>query len=389
MGASTHVLVMPSFYPTRERPTLGRFFRDQAEAVHGSGLRVGVISAEVRSLRTLTPAALRESHFQVEVSYEGGIPTIRLRGWNPLAQTSLGALVWGVEMNRLARRYVKEFGRPDIVHAHNALWAGVAARDVARTVRCPYVVTEHSSEFLVRDLRGFRRAAAVRAFSDAARVVCVSSALAQRVNGYVDRAPAVVPNTVDADVFVPPPGARGDDPYVFLSVGNLTPNKGHDVLLQAFARQYSGSRGVRLVIGGDGPEASLLRARAIELGIAQQVEFLGPLSRDQVRDAMWRANAFVLASFNETFGVVLIEALATGLPVISTRCGGPEDIVNPEVGILVEPGDEIGLAKAMVAVREGLGLDPQRLRTYAATRYGYNVVGGILRDLYLQLLRTS
>ena len=123
---------------------------------------------------------------------------------------------------------------------------------------------------------------------------------------------------------------------------------------------------------------------ARRLGVGSRVRFLGQLSRVEVRDAMWRANAFVLASRLETFGVVLIEALATGLPVISTGCGGPEDIIVPEVGVLLAPGDEQGLADAMVAVGSSERFKPEVLRAYAAQRFGYETVGRSLREIFEQ-----
>jgi glycosyltransferase involved in cell wall biosynthesis len=101
---------------------------------------------------------------------------------------------------------------------------------------------------------------------------------------------------------------------------------------------------------------------------------------------MWGANCLVLPSLLETFGVVLIEALATGLPVISTRSGGPEDIVTPEVGVLVEPGDVPGLANALGTMREAATHDPQALRAQAIRRYGYEAVGAQLREVYQRAL---
>ena len=121
-------------------------------------------------------------------------------------------------------------------------------------------------------------------------------------------------------------------------------------------------------------------------GVRSQVTFLGAIPRDAVREAMWAADCFVLPSHAENFGVVLIEALATGLPVISTRCGGPEDIVNDDVGILLRPGDERGLADALAAMRGRPAVDPQAVRAYGVGRFGYAVVGPRLRDLYRAVL---
>jgi glycosyltransferase involved in cell wall biosynthesis len=120
-----------------------------------------------------------------------------------------------------------------------------------------------------------------------------------------------------------------------------------------------------------------------------QVSFLGAIPRDVVRDSMWAANCFVLPSHAENFGVVLIEALSTGLPVISTRCGGPEDIITDEVGLLLRPGDEEGLADALWTMRHRPAHAPEAVRANAISRFGYAAVGARLRDYYRGVLGRS
>lgn len=346
-----HVLVLPSFYPSAAKPSAGIFFQDQVLALHRAGVRVGVVHAEMRSLRRLGFRALRESHFQVRVTHEGGVPVLRMHGWNPLAQAVVGARVWRWETSHLVRQYVRRFGRPDVVHAHNALWAGAAALAAASTLDRPYVITEHSSEFLGEQFCGTRRRAAVTALMGAASVACVSEALANSIVRIVPGVlPVVIPNVVDEQFFDLPPAPRRRPPYRFLAIGNLKADKGFDVLLRAFAAEYAGSGDHRLMLGGEGPEGAALRKLAAELGVQAQVEFLGVLSRVAVRNAMHAANALVVSSFRETFGVVLVEALATGLPVVATACGGPNDIVTDDVGLLVPTRDVDALRRGMVCV---------------------------------------
>jgi len=124
-------------------------------------------------------------------------------------------------------------------------------------------------------------------------------------------------------------------------------------LLRTFAASLKDQE-VSLRIGGTGPLLSQLMRLSDELGISDQVSFLGSLSRDDVAREMQRANCFVLSSNYETFGVVLIEALASGLPLIATRCGGPEDIVNASNGKLVDVGSVEQLASAMCYVKNNI-----------------------------------
>jgi len=99
---------------------------------------------------------------------------------------------------------------------------------------------------------------------------------------------------------------------------------------------------------------------------------------------MWNANALVRPSTYETFGVVLVDALATGIPVISTRCGGPEDIVEAGLGLLLERDDEEGLAKAMVTLT-GQSYSEEALRQRVMARFSFQKVAQELLDVYTTL----
>ncbi|HHW29898.1 MAG TPA: glycosyltransferase family 4 protein, partial [Syntrophomonadaceae bacterium] len=112
------------------------------------------------------------------------------------------------------------------------------------------------------------------------------------------------------------------------------------------------------------------------------------LSREQVQEAMWRANAFVLPSYFETFGVVLIEAMATGLFVIATNRGGPEEFIKPVNGLLVEPGNAVELSKALRNVydhRFELGKKEKEIRKYIVDNYSYRVIAEKLLKYYNQV----
>ena len=140
---------------------------------------------------------------------------------------------------------------------------------------------------------------------------------------------------------------------------------------------------MRLVIGGDGPEGDNLRKLSSDLGIKDRVKFCGNLSRQEVLKQLDLADAFVFPSHYETFGVVLIEALSRGLPVVSTRSGGPDENVSPENGFLVPTGDSDALGKAMKQLMEEYDrFDPMAIRINANQRFGPQAVGKQLMDLF-------
>ena len=205
----------------------------------------------------------------------------------------------------------------------------------------PFVFTEHSS-LHNRALSPEKAEHLKRKYECCATVLAVSRALAKNMRANTGVEAIVVPNIVDTARFAPKRIAH--ERFTFVSAGNLIPVKNMAGLLHAFAALHGEPR---LIIFGDGPESGALRALCAELGLYSRVSFRGHCPREELAKAYAAADCFVLASRSETFGVAYIEAMAAGLPVIATRCGGPEDFVTEENGILIPVDDESALIDAM------------------------------------------
>lgn len=385
MTTGPHVLVLPSWYPTWQEPVRGVFFREQARALQRAGVRVGVVYPELRRLRTLSDGEWTRNRFQATISEEDGVTTVRSHGWN-VPHPRLRRHLFVQQARRLVDVYAEAVGEPDLLHAHSVLWAGVAAREIRTARRLPYLITEHSTAF-ARDLILPWQAEPMRcAYGHAERVLAVSRALADHMAPYVRPTEVtVVPNIIDPDVFTLPRRPRRSPPFTFLTVAALRPKKGIDVLLRAFRRAFPSDPAVRLRVAGGGELAEDLHELASELGLSERVAFAGQLSRDEVREALWTANAAVVPSRVETFGMVVIEAMATGLPVVATRSGGPEEIVTTDTGRLVEPDDVNGLAEALRWIRNRepeLRERQEEIRAYAVRSFGRESVTRRLLEIY-------
>ena len=197
---------------------------------------------------------------------------------------------------------------------------------------------------------------------------------------------SVVPNGVPVRDHAPTPA---EHPIV-LFAGRLVPEKGVDGLLRAFAAVSVSDRSARLEVAGDGPQRAELEALTRELGLGEQVRFLGHLAADEL--AAHRARAWmqvVPSRWAEPFGIVAVEAMMDGVPVIATRCGGLADIVDHDrTGLLVEAGDDAALAAAI----QSLAAHPDRARELGAAarraateRYGDSVLFDRLTALYQRL----
>lgn len=381
-----HVVVLPSAYPTFHSPVDGIFVQAQVAALKASAVRVGVAYPDLRSLRTLPTGRLLRSRFQIGVQREQGVETIRIHGWNIPFRTFASRLWQSLALRGFAA-YVKRFGKPDFVHAHNSLWAGAAAAEIKNRFGVQYVLTEHSSAYARQLVSKDDLELTRRVFGEASTVMAVSRWLSAGLQRYNDREIRVVPNIVDTDFFTRPPTPRKAKPFRFLTVGLLTPVKGIDLLLRAFCQAFSDPSDVELEVAGDGPERPRLQELARSLKISDRVIFSGLCTREQVRESMWRSNAFVTASHVETFGIVLAEALATGLPIISSQCGGPEEIVTGNVGLLVEPGSVDTLAGALNEILlKAASYDPLLQRESAVQRYAGPAVVSRLQDIYQSVL---
>jgi len=389
MPANLHVLILPSWYPTHDCPIRGVFFRQQALALYKTGIKVGIIYPHFRGLRELSFSAFADNHFQTNVIIDKGIPTYYYHGWN-VPRLRLEPLLWKWQSKKLFNLYTAKYGTPDLIHAHSILWGGVSALEIAQSENIPYMITEHASNYVQDIVYSWQKPYIRKAINNAAVVLAVSKTLADKLMKYSDgKRIEVLPNMVDTGFFVFPPVPRKVSPFRFLSVARLKPKKGIDLLIKAFARAFSQENDVFLDIGGDGEQRAELESLVKNLGLNDRVSFLGELSLEQVRDAMWHANAFVLPSYVETFGVVLIEAMATGLPVIATACGGPEEIIKPDIGILVKAGNVIEMSLALKNVYEHrfeFRKKELAIRNYIVDNYSDGVIVERLLEYYNQVL---
>jgi len=352
------VLVVSHLYPTPARAS-SLFVHDQVVALRDLGVDVTVVSPTAATPRLPgLSARLRARAATPDAAVIDGVtvdyPRVAVPPRNILKarQAELFYRALRVRGPRLRRAGL------DLVHAHQAFPDGAAVRLLAGDLGLPYVVTVHGADVNVNlvaaGLLGRRTA---QALGDAAAVMAVSGAVARRLAGVVP-APRlhVVPNGVGAQEPASPstllPGRR-----VVLSVGNLYPSKGHATVLGALARLGAPYADATWVVVGDGPERRRLVALARRLGMTERVLLLGWRPHDEVLGLMARADAFVLPSAPEGFGLVYAEAMSQGAPVVACRDEGPADFVlDGTSGLLVPPGDETALAAAIARLlddREG------------------------------------
>ncbi|MBT6948939.1 MAG: glycosyltransferase [Gammaproteobacteria bacterium] len=249
-----------------------------------------------------------------------------------------------------------------------------------------FVVTEHSSKYLMNKVSRLEKQFVKHTYKNASDVVAVSTAHGLALSEYLNgRSCKIIPNAVDTDFFKIKSGGRNRNSFGFLAIGNLNSNKGFEILIRAFSKVVLAEETeARLEIGGAGPLRESLEFLARSLNISDRVCFLGRRSKREVREAIGKANTLVLSSYHETFGIVLVEALSSGVPVIATRCGGPEDVVSSSVGLTVEVGNIDQMSRALQLVAEGVAFTPSELRDYAIEHFGRLAVAQQIESLYVE-----
>jgi glycosyltransferase involved in cell wall biosynthesis len=271
--------------------------------------------------------------------------------------------------------YVRLNGKPDVVHAHNAVYAGMLAKVIKEKYSVPFVLTEHSTAFArntIVDPKILRRIKT--AYASASVLTAVSEPFCQLLNRKfsIDRFQCLH-NVLDPDfekkAFTTVIERRPE--FVFVNIAELHPKKDHLGLLDGFKKLYEQKPNARLWIGGGGEFIEVLKAKVKEENLEAAVRLLGPLNREKVFDALQKADCFVLTSKYETFGLVVIESMLVGKPVIVTRCGGPESFVTPQTGVVIEKENAAQLANAMQEMMTTAGqYSPEQIRQFAIGNFG-------------------
>lgn len=387
-----HILVLPSFYPSRVRPLAGIFFKEQAEALQRAGHKVGVLVAP-RIRETLdyikSDRGLPSLH-TITVEGTPEVPVYRMHwGWFPRIFPLITAGLHTSAVWSAFQKYCDEQGKPDIIHTHNVFYSGLMSSKLREKYKIPVVLTEHSTNFLNgRVFLPGQHAVARYTLRHIDQALAVSAKLSDVLQKYAPKNPAqFIGNVVDTDFFSSEP-LNENAPFTFaVAVITLISRKRIDLLVDAFNLAFKGQN-IRLKIAGNSGKRSIYEAQVEKLGIASQVEFVGGLSREGVRDLFHKAHVIVSSSDIETFGVTLIEAMACGKPVIATRSGGPEGFVNEGNGLLVPVGDVQAMAEAMQRmVNTYSQYDSRHIRDECVARFSESAIVRQLEAIYASVLQ--
>jgi glycosyltransferase involved in cell wall biosynthesis len=272
----------------------------------------------------------------------------------------------------------------DIIHSHFSYPAGFLGTLIQKRAKIPNIITEHT--WIKKYFRSpIHKQCVLYALRNSSLVLSVSKALKDDIALYCRRNVSVIPNVIDSDKFHT--SEKPLSPTLNLGIlggmGNY--RKGLDILIKSVSLLKNTDLLVH--IGGEGILLEKFKIQSQELGVYKKCKFYGEILAEDIPDFYSRLDVFVLASRDETFGVVVVEAMASGLPVIATDCGGPKEIITSETGILVEKENPDELARAITHMSENLHLyDRFTIRKYAENKFGQKSFVDSITRIYQEVL---
>ncbi|MDF1826996.1 MAG: glycosyltransferase [Legionellaceae bacterium] len=389
------VLILSNMYPRKAHPSGGIFVHEQVKALRQQGIDARVLSGEPIGPRTFFQENRRwlRAH-SCEWELVDDVPVIKFPYLAGLSFRSIqiDADTYAYGALRCIERLKPTFNF-QIIHAHTSYLDGTAARKIAKKYHTPFVITEHMGPFKLLTDTFLRKRKTQLAINASQKLIAVSHALLGDICSQVQvkqpSSTCVLPNLVNTHLFCAAPVAskKSNTKIYMLWVGHFVEVKRVDRLLEALAIAIKTEPRLCLKLLGNGAlQAEFVRMVA-RLSLEEHVEFLGWSNQNGLVQHYQSSDFLVVSSETETFSVVTIEAMSCGLPILTTNCGGPSEIVNDtSIGLVVEQSDQ-ALAQGMLdMVAQQDQFDAINISKIAEQRYASHVVASHIIDTYQSVL---
>lgn len=393
-----NIFYIPSWYPSKSNPSAGLFIKEQALAIGKYYQDVKVIISlwgnEETKINLEHPLKvlphlinnLQDKPYVRQIApqvFEFNEPVLE---WS--ARLFRGNIKSILKANILNyRKAQKRFGKIDLVHAHVSFPAGFVAMKLAEEFHLPYIITEHMGPFPLAPFHNRQKLMPllIEPLKKASKVIAVSQKLQSELSQFGIQS-TVVPNLVEESYFTAVSQKKHQN-FTFFSLGDITFEKGFEDLLKATALVLQKETNVELRIGGEGRFKKRYQKLAKHLKIEKSINWLGFISRKQVLKEFHLCDVFILPSHHESFGMVFLEALSCGKPVIATACGGPEDFVSEDNGLLVDVANVKILSQAMSEIKSNIdNYDSQKIRLNILKNYSSKAVSEKIIKLHKDVI---
>ncbi len=420
-----HIVFLARWYPHRYDPMFGLFVQRHAEAaalfnditvvycqqVESQSCKVvesqsrKVAKSQSRRDASITPKkneqfvidTSKHKNFEIVRTLENNVDTIRIYYRKP--KNKILSLLRFYRANmiglKLCKSPVEAHGRVskkiDLIHVHILTRLGVIAWIQKLLHKTPYIITEHWSRYLPgNDFNGFLRKIATKiVVRNAKSVTTVTENLAKAMqnHGLKNDNYVTLPNVVNLDMFHI--HKKNNTPCKIIHVSCFEDkSKNISGLLESLKIVEEKGIDFQCTLIGEGMDFDLMKEKAKKLQLINKVSFTGLLEGQKLANELASGDFLVLSSNYENMPVVILEALASGLPVVSTDVGGIKEMIDETKGILVKPRNKEALAEAIIKMIETHNdYDAEYLRNSVIERYGYESVGRMLSGMYHKELK--
>lgn len=384
MKENLHVLVIPTWYPKGRDALIGIYHKTFCKVLAETGkAKVNMLYVDRVGVKQLPQYPFMKKEY--EEACEGY--TMYARRMLSRAKISFKwqTRAYAKAMEKAFLSYVEKEGKPDILHAHVAVPAGYGAALIGKKYGIPVLLTEHAfSPWAKPESQEFARFVAKNA-----KITTVSTFLQNMLREKYDTDSEILPNVVDTSVFEKPRALLNDGVYRLLTISALRYGKFVDVTIKALRllRDRGEIGKFEFTVIGDGQTEDVYKQAAIDLQMTDCVKFVGRKTPAEAAEYLTHADTLVIASDFETFGIPALEALAAGVPVVCTRCYGPETFLNDTCAEMCEFRNPEDLARAIKAMYERKGtFDEDALRSVAKA-FGSEAIANRAFALYEEMLQ--
>lgn len=380
-----HIIFLARWYPHRYDPMFGLFVQRHAEAAALFNDITVIYCQEQRALsiehnaHNSQPTA--HCNFEIVRTLENNVDTIRVYYKKP--KNKILSLLRFYRANMKALKMCKP---ADMIHVHILTRLGVIAWIQKLLHKTPYIITEHWSRYLPGNgFGGFLRKLFTKIVvrnAETVTTVTENLANAMRNHGLKNDNYVVLPNVVNLDMFHI--SEKNNAPCKIIHISCFEDkSKNISGLLESLKIIDDKGIDFQCTLIGEGMDLEVMKEKAHNLQLINKVSFTGLLQGQELADKLSSGDFLVLSSNYENMPVVILEALTSGLPVVSTNVGGIKEMVDETKGILVEPKNKEALAEALIKMIEThKNYDANYLRNSVIEKYGYESVGRFLSRLY-------
>ena len=327
------VLVIPTWYPSGEDKLMGIYHKEFTEALNKNGIQANMLFIERERLsKPFNYFFKSKKRIDKEKNYN--VYIYRMLNYGPIS-FDLQIKKYVKKLDKAFKDYLKTNDKPDVIHAHVTVPAGYAACILGKKYNIPVIVTEHCG-----NLERFYKDIPFKKYGDFvlknSTYSTVSNYMKNIVLKYTDNC-YVIPNLVDTKPFINDIKRTINDTFKLVIVCSLREGKKIDIALEAI-KKLNDKLNIHLDIIGDGFYEEYYKNYKEKLDL-KNVDFLGRKSKNEIAEILKNEHALLISSEIESFGIPGIEAMASGLPIITTDCLGPVEYVNKSVGVICKVND--------------------------------------------------